>query len=110
MASRPATSRQSSVSSVSSQPAAAVPARRSPSPTEQLQRLRLAESVSRTITGGGGGAADTERPIVQYQVPRDGDGYLDVSVSCCSSPWNIYVSHTNSLTHTELASHSPNSA
>ncbi|XP_037082491.1 uncharacterized protein LOC119103145 [Pollicipes pollicipes] len=31
------------------------------------------------------------QPVEQYRVQRDGDGYLDVTVSFCSSPWNIYV-------------------
>ncbi|XP_043246094.1 tudor domain-containing protein 7A-like [Amphibalanus amphitrite] len=91
MSGRPTTSRQSSVSSrpdscqppPASVPATPALARGSPSPTEQLQRLRLADPSPPT--------AGDSQPIGQYQVPRDGDGYLDVTVSCCSSPWNIYV-------------------
>ena len=99
MSGRPTASRQSSVSSVSRpescQPPAPAPAagvaaaRGTPSPTEQLQRLRLSEAAPTA-------APSAQQPpleaIQQYRVPRDGDGYLDVTVSCCSSPWNIYVS------------------
>ncbi|XP_037083062.1 tudor domain-containing protein 1-like [Pollicipes pollicipes] len=88
-AAAPSVSRQSSTASL---PAAAAPARGSPSPTEQLLRLASPRPPPDAQPAADAALGRLQlQPVEQYRVQRDGDGYLDVTVSFCSSPWNIYV-------------------